>query len=210
MDLEELMAVEKHLASDLARIDRRRELDRARVERRIAEARADAARARRVGDENVDRAERWEKRMAEAVEATRLSVDEGVERGEDQDRPSDIVRRWFTTGDDKRARADLSAYGLSMPKPPAESDEPTLQDQLDRYCFARELYERAQIDLQVAHAQALREVNRSRSAYERLVTARRDRLVALDAKSREDRARLQAEADAARAAIFERAARRTS
>jgi hypothetical protein len=209
MDLESLHAIERNLTADLGRIDKKRGLDRARVERRIAEARADTRRARRVGDETVERAERWEHRMAEAVEAAREALDALPRRSPEQDRPSDVVRRWFTTGDDERAVSELLPYGLGMPCAPRQTDRLTSQDHLDRYVFARELYERAQIDLQVAHAQTLREANRARAAYERLVAGRRERLSAIDARAREDRARVQAEADQARLEIHERSARRT-
>ncbi len=193
--------IHRRLDADLARIEARREQERARLERRLREARADHQRTRRVQDERVERADRWAKRTNAAVDTARAALDE--------DRPGvgALVIAWGRHRSDGRLEFELAAFGLGPPGPPLPEDKHTSQGRVDRLAFAVRLDQQAQDDLAAAHAAALGAVRGAQVRYERMVASRRERLLEIDRRAREDRVRLEREAAEARKQIVEAIAR---
>lgn len=187
--------VNRTLDADLSRLDARRDRDRARIERRIREARADHGRTQRVQDERVERASRWEERTLEAVDAARDGLDR-VHPG-----VGALVVGWGKHQDDGRLEFELAAFGLSPPGPPLDDGPRDGQQLLDRLAFAVRLHRQAQEDLATAHAAALGAVRGAQLKYERLVAGRRERLLEVDRRAREDRVHLEREAAEARRRI---------
>lgn len=201
VDASRVQEVNRTLDADLARVEARRDRERARVERRVSEARADHHRTRRIQDERVDRAERWTRRTRDAVDAARNALD--------AERPGvgALVVAWGLHKSDGRLEFELAAFDLAPPGPPLPEDKHTTQGRLDRLAFAVRLHHQANQDLAAAHAAALGAVRGAQLRYEQLVATRRERLVEIDRRAREDRVHLEREAAEARRRIVEACAR---